>query len=93
MSRITVALNARRIALVCMTPSTDTSEHGDMELPSYGIRRILAAVMADPELKGAQVALIDVGRPDVDAYVGAILSMDPELIGFSIYVWSMPCLV
>ena len=88
-----MALTSRRIALVCMTPATDTSEHGDMELPSYGIRRILAAVMADPELKGVQVALVDVGRPDVDAYVGAILSMDPELIGFSIYVWSMPCLV
>jgi radical SAM superfamily enzyme YgiQ (UPF0313 family) len=83
----------RRIALVCMTPASDTNEHGDLELPSYGVRRILAAVLAAPELKGVQAALIDVQRPDVDAYVNAILSVEPDLIGFSIYVWSMPCLV
>ncbi len=88
-----MALNSRRIALVCMTPASDANEHGDMELPSYGVRRILAAVLGEPALEGAPVALIDVERPDVDAYVEAINSMEPELIGFSIYVWSAPCLV
>jgi len=34
-----MALSTRRIALVCMTPASDANEHGDMELPSYGIRR------------------------------------------------------
>jgi len=86
-------MSAQRIALVCMTPPTDTNEHGGMEMPSYGVRRILAAVLADPALRGAQVALIDVGQPDVEAYVDAIERMDPELIGFSIYVWSTPCMV
>lgn len=76
-----------------MTPASDANEHGDMELPSYGIRRILAAVLSDPELRGARVGLIDVERPDVDAYVEAIESMEPDLIGMSIYVWSAPCLV
>ncbi len=83
----------RRIALVCMTPASDANEHGDMELPSYGIRRILAAVIADPRLRGAPVALIDVERPDVDTYVDEILAFEPDLIGMSIYVWSTPCLV
>ena len=86
-------MSARRIALVCMTPAPDTDEYGPLELPSYGIHRILAATMADPGLADARVSLIDVGRPDVDAYVSAIEHVDPDLIGFSIYVWSTPCLV
>lgn len=88
-----MALNARRIALVCMTPASDANEHGDMELPSYGIRRILAATVSEPRLRGAPIALIDVERPDVDAYVEAILRFEPDLVGMSIYVWSTPCLV
>lgn len=88
-----MALKSRRIALVCMTPASDANEHGDMELPSYGVRRILAAVLDDPALEGVQIGLVDVERPDVDAYVEAIDSMEPELIGFSVYVWSLPCLV
>lgn len=86
-------MSARRIALVCMTPASDANEHGDMELPSYGIRRILAALMADTELQDAKIALIDVERPDADAYVQALEEFEPDLIGMSIYVWSTPCLV
>lgn len=88
-----MAMKTRRVALVCMTPVTDAHELGNMELPSYGIRRILATLMAAPELQGIRVALIDAGRPDVDAYVEAILALEPDLVGFSIYVWSTPCLV
>lgn len=83
----------RRIALVCMTPASDANEHGDMNLPSFGIHRILAAVLGDRELKGVQLALIDVERPDVDAYVEAIEAFRPDIVGLSIYVWSTPCLV
>lgn len=83
----------RRIALVCMTPATDTNELPNVRLPSYGIRRILAALVADPELQDAKIALIDAERDDVDAYVEAIESFEPDLIGMSVYVWSTPCLV
>jgi radical SAM superfamily enzyme YgiQ (UPF0313 family) len=86
-------MTVRRIALVCMTPASDANEHGDMELPSYGIRRILAALLADSELRDAQIALIDVERPDADAYVQALEEFEPDLIGMSVYVWSTPCLV
>lgn len=86
-------MSARRIALVCMTPTADANEHGAMELPSYGVRRILAALLADPALKGVQAALIEAERPDVDAYVEAIERFEPDLVGMSIYVWSTPCLV
>jgi radical SAM superfamily enzyme YgiQ (UPF0313 family) len=83
----------RRIALVCMTPVTDANELGDARLPSYGIRRILAAIAADPELEGSRITMIDFGRSDARAYVDAITAIEPDLVGFSIYVWSTPCMV
>ena len=86
-------MSARRIALVCMTPEPDTNELGHLDLPSYGIRRILASVVADPQLATSKVALIDHKRPDVEAYVETLVSFEPDLIGFSIYVWSTPCMV
>jgi len=86
-------MSAQRIALVCMTPEPDTNELGSLDLPSYGIRRILAAVVSDPELSAAKVALIDHRRADVDAYVDALAGFEPDLIGFSIYVWSTPCMI
>lgn len=86
-------MKLRRIALVCLTPAPDTDELGHMELPSYGIRRIQAAVAGDPLLKGTPVRLIDLGREDVEAYVQRIVAWEPEIVGFSIYVWSTPTLV
>lgn len=82
-----------RIALVCMTPTVDSNEHGGVELPSYGVRRILAAVVADPELSNAETRLIDLERPDVQAYVEALVAFDPQLIGMSVFVWSTPTLI
>ena len=86
-------MSAQRIALVCMTPEPDTNELGHLDLPSYGIRRILASVVADPQLASAKVALVDHRRPDVEAYVESLATFEPDLIGFSIYVWSTPCLI
>ena len=83
----------KRVALVCLTPTTDANELGAMELPSYGIKRIQAALMADPELEGLTIALIDEEGTDVEAYVQSIESFKPDLIGISIYVWSTPCLI
>ena len=64
-----------------------------MALPSYGIRRIQAAVVADPELSHCQLTLIDRQSDDVDIYVEQILACEPDLLGFSIYVWSTKCLI
>ena len=86
-------MTPRRIALVCMTPTPDAEELGGVAMPSYGIRRILAAVAGDPELSRNRLALVDYGRPDPQAYVEALLQFEPDLVGFSVYVWSTPCLV
>ena len=84
---------SRRIALVCLTPASDGDEHGRLSLPSYGVRRVQAAVVADPERPDHVVGLIDFAREDVAAYVQAILAFEPDVVGFSIYVWSADCLV
>jgi len=83
----------RRIALVCMTPAIDGNELDGVMLPSYGIRRILAAVVGDPELSHARVALVDVQDKPIDDYVDTLVSIAPQLVGFSIYVWSAPTLI
>ncbi|HLH94452.1 MAG TPA: cobalamin-dependent protein [Xanthobacteraceae bacterium] len=82
----------RRIALVCLTPRPDADELGPLVLPSFGIRRIQAAVVGDAGHRHS-VTLIDHGHDNVEAYVHDILAFEPELVGFSIYVWSTPCLI
>ena len=86
-------MKARRIALVCLTPRPDSDELGNLQLPSYGIRRIQAAVVGDQQNPGHKVRLIDLSREDVAGYVREIVAFDPDLIGFSIYVWSTAALV
>jgi radical SAM superfamily enzyme YgiQ (UPF0313 family) len=86
-------LPSYRIALACLTPRPDGGELGPLQLPSFGIRRIQAAVVGDPEGAGHAVRLFDLGREEVSAYVAQILAFEPDLLGFSIYVWSTDCLV
>lgn len=81
------------IVLVCLTPGTDANELNAMALPSYGIKRIQAAVIADPQLQHCSLKIIDHEQDDVDAYVADILACEPDLVGFSIYVWSTRCLI
>ncbi len=84
---------SRRIVLACLTPRPDGEELGRLELPSYGVRRIQAAVVGDPERPAHIVELIDLGRDDVAGYAREILAFEPEIVGFSIYVWSTACLI
>jgi radical SAM superfamily enzyme YgiQ (UPF0313 family) len=85
-------LAKRRIALVCLTPRPDADELGPLVLPSFGVRRIQAAVLGDADRRHS-VTLIDRRRDDIDGYVCDILAFEPDLVGFSIYVWSTPCLI
>lgn len=87
-----MAVTARRIALACLTPRPDADELGPLELPSYGIRRIEAAIVVDRERTGHQVKVFDLETADVAGYVTDILAFEPDIVGFSIYVWSMATL-
>ncbi len=89
----------RRIALVCLTPDIGAigSPH---ELPSYGIRRIQAALLADPAVADCEVALIDSRDHDISAdaagtarFAEVVEAFDPDIVGFSVYLWSFPVLL
>ncbi|MGB4741638.1 MAG: cobalamin-dependent protein, partial [Fuerstiella sp.] len=82
-----------RIALVCLTPTVDSHEHEGAELPSYGIHRVLAAVVAHPKLADVEVQLFDLEAEHVNGYVEDLLAFDPQVVGFSLFVWSMDCLI
>jgi radical SAM superfamily enzyme YgiQ (UPF0313 family) len=77
----------RRVALVCMTPGMDGSE-ARIPMPSYGIRRIQAAVVADPALADVDVRMFDHPTADEELFVQQLEEFDPHIVGFSIYVWS-----
>jgi radical SAM superfamily enzyme YgiQ (UPF0313 family) len=55
---------------------------------NYSVRKIQAAVVADPALADVEVRLIDTDSKDVDALVDQIEAFDPDIIGASAYVWS-----
>ncbi len=76
-----------------MTPAIDTSEAGAKEMPSFGIKRIQAALAVDPALADVRVDMVDFERADIEAYLEAIEGVKPDLIGISMYVWSTPCLI
>lgn len=82
-----------RIALACLTPAVDSHEHDGAELPSYGIHRILASVVAHSHLSHVEVQLFDLEVDDVEAYVDDLLAFDPQVVGFSLFVWSTKCLI
>jgi radical SAM superfamily enzyme YgiQ (UPF0313 family) len=86
-------LPSRRIALACLTPRPDAGDGGPMALPSFGIRRIQAAVFDDPDCPGHVVRLFDHEQADIGHYVRHILAFAPDILGLSIYVWSMECLI
>ncbi len=81
-----------RIALVCQTPIQDF-EGAAQESPSYGIRRIQAAVLSDPQLKTAKTELIDVAGLTVEAAAARVESFAPDIVGLSVYIWSFPALL
>jgi radical SAM superfamily enzyme YgiQ (UPF0313 family) len=82
--------DGRRIALVCRTPGLDFPDVHD-DLPSYGVRRIHASIISDPRLQDAVVETFDGVNTDVDFTLQRILAFDPDIVGFSAYVWSLPC--
>lgn len=77
----------KRVALVGISP--DIAENGGLNtFPSYGIRRIQAAVVADPALADAEVILIDERIAPAEKFIEQILLFEPDILGLSIYLWS-----
>jgi len=82
----------RRVALVCLTPKEEV-DGAPYESPSYGVRRIQAAVIAAPELADAEVQLFEARDLSAEQAAAQIDAYRPDVVGFSVYVWSFPRLL
>ena len=58
------------------------------EFPSYGVRRIQAAIAADPALARLEVETWELPAVDAPALAERLLAARADLVGFSAYVWS-----
>lgn len=62
-------------------------------MPSYGIHRVHAAAKSGQYPHEVEVKFFDLGPLGAEAGLKAILDFAPDLVGFSVYVWSMPALL
>ncbi|MEO1641279.1 MAG: radical SAM protein [Pseudomonadota bacterium] len=81
------------MAFVSLSPAPDGDELGPLELPSYGVHRIIAAANALKDEMDLDVRFFDYGKLGRVGTTRALEEFAPDLIGFSIYVWSTAKLV
>lgn len=78
----------RKLALVCASPPFDGNEM-PLPMPSFGIHRVHAAARAGDYQHPVDVRFFDIGTIGRAEGLKAILDFAPDLVGFSVYVWSM----
>ena len=78
----------RRISLLSIDPWT--AEFPSFRPFNYSIRRIQAALVSDVSSMNVEVVVHDFRTDSVEAIVEAIEHDDPDLVGASTYVWSLP---
>jgi radical SAM superfamily enzyme YgiQ (UPF0313 family) len=64
-----------------------------LPMPSYGINRVHAAARSGNYSHEVDVRLFDLGRMDRAEGIKAICDFGPDLVGCSVYVWSMAALL
>lgn len=79
----------RRIALLAAHPPIDPASP-TYALPNYGVHRIEAALRAAPELADSEVHVLESRDRDPDALYQALEAVDADLVGLSMYLWSLP---
>ncbi len=84
---------AQRVAFVSLSPDPDGGELGPLELPSYGVRRVHAAAEVLKSQIDLDVRFFDYGRLGRVGVANALEDFAPDIVGFSIYVWSTAKLV
>jgi radical SAM superfamily enzyme YgiQ (UPF0313 family) len=81
-------IDVRKLALVCASPPFDGGEM-PLPMPSYGIHRVHAAARSGDYAHPVDVRFFDLGEMGQVEGLKAILDFAPDLVGFSVYVWSM----
>lgn len=78
---------SRRVALACIEPELSG---GDYTPFSFGLRRVQAALLADPALADTEPALLEARSTDAGEWVEQIEATGADVVGLSSYVWSFP---
>ena len=78
----------RRVALVAVDAQW-RDPNGTFFSFSYGIEKLRAAILSDPELADTEVLLLDYRSGDPEEYFQAIANFEPTLVGLSTYIWSL----
>jgi radical SAM superfamily enzyme YgiQ (UPF0313 family) len=79
---------AQKLALLCIDPwLVPDSRYRPF---NYSIRKIQAAVMADPAFSHMDVKIIESSKRDADTFIAMVEDYDPDFIGISAYIWSFP---
>ena len=81
----------RRVALLAVYPEEDAASPR-FALPNYGVRRIQAALLSDPALADAEVAVFESRDKDVEALLAEVEAFGPDVVGGAGYLWSLPTL-
>ncbi len=78
----------RKLALVCCSPQFDADEM-PLAMPSFGIHRVHAAARAGVYPHPVDIRYFDMGKIGRAECLRALLDFAPDLVGFSVYVWSL----
>ncbi len=79
----------RRVALLARYPEHDPAM--PQRIPNLGLRMVEAALRAS-RLAGLEVKVWDLEPtgPDASAVAGEVIAFDPDVVGFSVFLWSFP---
>jgi len=79
---------SKRVALVGVSPDV-AQRDWPHRFPSFGIRRVHAALVADPTI---EILLIDEKPAPAEDLASRVIEFQPDVLGLSMYVWSFELL-
>ena len=82
--------SGRRVALLARYPERDRAM--PQFISNHGMRMVEAMLHAS-QLGGLELKSWDLTAGSVEALAGQILAFDPDVVGFSAYLWSFPYFV
>jgi radical SAM superfamily enzyme YgiQ (UPF0313 family) len=80
--------SGRRVALVACYPLRDAAMPPQF-ISNHGMRMVEASLRAS-DLEGLELAVWDLAHTSIESLVGELLEFDPDVVGFSAYLWSFP---
>jgi radical SAM superfamily enzyme YgiQ (UPF0313 family) len=79
--------SGRRIALLALSAQPDPAM--PLTIPNHGVRMV-AAALAAARLPDMELRIYDMRERDPLGLFNDLLAYDPDVIGFSCYLWSLP---